>query len=120
MWENILSKLHEIGEKITSIAKVSVPIFALLAFFKWIFGGFVDMVTEWFNGFMTNLVAKVTTQLDVIGVDLAPGPEFQAFISKANTIVPLQELVHYVILYLGFASVVVGVKWSRNLVPGFS
>jgi hypothetical protein len=117
---NIFTKLFEIGEKLTSFARFLIPGVALFYLLKIVFKGFWEFVTEWFDGLILDLLTKVKDAMLNLGVDLTPSAEFQAFIAKANSVVPLDEAWRLILVYLAFASVVMGVKWTRNLIPGMS
>ena len=112
--------LGNIQEKIFQFAKLMVPGVGLFWMVKTLWQGFWNWLGDWFGGLVADLLAKINGQLAVLGVDLTPTSECAAFIGKANTIVPLDEAWRYILLYLAFASVVVGVKWTRNLIPGMS
>ena len=121
LWENgVTGKLYEIGEKIFSLGKFLVPVFGILWFFKSVFVLITDLVSEWIQGWIDLFMGQLNTGLANLGVDLTPSTQVLSFIAKANVIVPLDEAWRLLLNFLVFASVVVGIKWGRNLVPGMS
>ena len=121
LWENgVTGKLYEIGEKIFSLGKFLVPVFGILWFFKSVFVLITDLVAEWVQGWIDLFMGQLNTGLANLGVDLTPSTQVLSFIAKANVIVPLDEAWRLLLVFLAFASVVVGIKWGRNLLPGMS
>lgn len=101
------------ADKIWNIGKALVPGIASLEMLR-------ALLADWWGGIMDDFKAKVAAQLGTLMVDLAPSTEVASLISKANVVVPLSEMWHYLLLYLAIASTVLGVKWARNLIPGIS
>lgn len=119
--ENATSgKLFEIGEKLVHNARYMIPAVGLFYLLRdlWIY--FWNLLGEWLEGIIEDFLGKVLEAIGTLGIDLTPPPAFLAFIAKANSVVPLDEAWRLLVVYLAFASVVMGVKWSRNLTPGMS
>ena len=109
---------RELVGKIWEVGKLITPFYALWILIEALFNMLFVNLKGWFLGVVAEFQGKVAAQLDVMGVDLTPPPAFLAFVAKVNFVVPLEEMWNYFLLYLAFASVVVGVKWARNLIPG--
>lgn len=105
-WQDIGDKLWGIGKQLVA----GVSIFEIIR----------RLFSEWFFGLIDELKAKIDAVMHTLGVDLAPPPEVSVWISKINVIVPLSEMWGYFLLYLAVASVILGVKWARNLIPGLA
>jgi hypothetical protein len=116
----MLSKLAEIAVKLFGIGKLLVPILAVVEFFRWIFKGVFIRLWQWLIDKGMSLWGMVEDYASSLEVDLAIPPEFAVIAAKVNTVFPLDEFVRYFLLYLGLASVVLVVKWGRNLIPSFS
>lgn len=114
----MLAKLSEIAVKIFDLAKYLIPLVAIFEFFRVLFSKFTDLILKWINARLDQVWNLVKGQMEALSVDLSPGSEFSSWIAKINVVIPLSEMWHYFLLYLGVASVVLGVKWMRNLVPG--
>jgi|GEM_PF-5569497 len=111
---------QEITNKLWNLGKLAVPGVALYEFISYLIESVFGKFRDWVLGLIEGFQQKIIEQFTALQIDLAPPPEFAAFISKANVIVPLTEMWHFFLLYLGFASVVMGIKWARNLIPGVS
>lgn len=116
--KTIVAYLKEFAAKIYAIGKLLVPLWAIWEFIKALFSTVLSIVKDWFLEKVALVVQAVKEQAEVLGVDLTPTGEFATFIAKANVVVPLEEAWHYFLLWLGWASFLVGIKWLRNLVPG--
>ena len=114
----MIEKLTEIGEKLTVLGFQAAGALGLFELIRWLFSGVIKLFTDWFNEKIDLVWGLIEDQFAVLAVDMAPGSQFAAMISKANAVVPLDEAWRYMLLYLSFYSVVVGVKWTRNLIPG--
>lgn len=105
-WEDLLNKIASIG-------KALIPSLAIFEVLRRLLG-------EWWQGLMDSLEAKFNAALGMLSVDLAPPAVIMSWIAKVNVVVPLSEAWQYFLSYLAIASVVLGIKWMRNLVPGAS
>lgn len=114
----MIETLREIVGKLVSMGPIAAGGLMVFEFFRWLFSGLIDMLVTWVTAKIDLFWGLVQQQMAVLGVDLTPGTEFAAIISKANVILPLDEAWHYTLLLLGVYSVLVGVKWARNLIPG--
>jgi hypothetical protein len=115
-----LRRLFDIGEKLVSVGKFLIPGVAIFTLLKNVFASFWEMLGDWFEEKILFFLTAIKDQIATLGVDLTPPPLFQEFIGKANTIVPLDEAWKLLLIYLAFASVVMGIKWGRNLIPGMT
>ena len=116
----MIETLREIAGKLWNVGKLAVPGVAVFSFITWLFSGLIEVVKNYISAQVDLVWGKILAQMEVLRVDLVPPPEFMSFIAKANVIVPLDEIWKYFLLYLGVASVVLGVKWVRNLIPGMT
>ncbi|MEY4569097.1 MAG: hypothetical protein RLZZ398_536 [Verrucomicrobiota bacterium] len=114
----MIETLREICGKLWNVGKLAVPGVALFSFIEWLFSALIEFVKNYVGSQIDLVWGKVLAQMEVLRVDLVPSGEFAGFIAKANVIVPLDEMWRFFLLYLGVASVVLGVKWARNLIPG--
>lgn len=109
-WDFLGRGLSDLGSKLWSTAKLAVPAYAIFEFLRW-------LVTSLFTSSVDWAMAKVDSVIANLQVDLAIPAS--PWISKVNSVFPLEEAFHYLLLYLGIASAIIGIKWFRNLVPGF-
>lgn len=116
----MIETLREIAGKLWTVGKLAIPGVALYELFAWVFSAFIELGKNYVTAQFDKIWLKILGQMEVLRVDLAPTSEFSAFIAKANVVVPLSEMWHFFLLYLGVASVVLGVKWVRNLIPGLA
>lgn len=114
----IKGKIEEVITKLWNIAKFCVPILAIWEFLSHFFKGAIEIAKVWLIGRIEFVKAIVEDQLSELGVSLEPPAELVAIVAKINVLVPLEEAWSYFLTFLAFASVVVGVKWTRNLTPG--
>lgn len=114
----LVAYAKEIVGKLFSIGKLLIPGIAIFELITYLLTTVLSFVKDWFISGVNAIKLRILEQVDTLGVDLTPSSEFAAVISKINVVVPLSEMWHFFLLYLGFASVVVGVKWARNLIPG--
>jgi hypothetical protein len=110
-WDWLGSAVSDIGAKIWKIAKLAVPLFGILEGVRWLVNTFWKSTVDWAQN-------KIDTAMGSLAVDLAL--PVSPWIAKINSIIPLEEMWHYLLVYLGIASAAVGIKWCRNLIPGFS
>ena len=110
-WDWMGRGLSDIGEKIWKVAKLIVPVFGVFEMLRW-------LVTSFWKGTVQWATNKIDAAMGSLSVDLAL--PVTPWLQKINSVVPIEEAWHYLILYLGIASAVVGIKWCRNLIPGFS
>lgn len=112
--------LKEIALKVWQVGRLAVPGVAVLEGFRLLFGLIGSKVADWWHGLVEHVKGLIAAQLDTLGVDLAPPEVLVEMIAKVNVLIPLSEAWGYFLLYLGVASVLVGIKWLRNLLPSFS
>lgn len=110
-WDFLGRGLSDIGNKAWGIAKLAVPGYAVFEAGKWATTTLWKSGVEWAEG-------KLDTALANLQIDLAL--PISPWLSKANSIIPIEEAFHYFVTYLGIASLVLGIKWARNLIPTMS
>jgi len=110
-WDWLGRAVSDFGDKIWKIGKMAVPGYAIFEVGKWLVGTFWKSGVEWAEG-------KIDAAVQSLQVDLAL--PVSPWLSKVNSIIPVEEAFHYLVLYLGIASLVLGIKWTRNLIPGWS
>jgi hypothetical protein len=111
MWQWLGAGVSDIGSKFWKLLKIGCPLLGVLEFARWGVQGLWKGTVDWG-------MAKIDSAIASLNIDLAL--PLSPWLAKANSIFPIEEAVHYLVLYLGIASIVVGVKWMRNLVPGAS
>lgn len=114
----MIGYLKEIADKLWSIGKFLIPVYGMFELLRVLFSRLLGLLKDWVSEWIARIWGLVKEQMAALEVDLTPGPAFQSMIAKLNVVVPLEEMWFYLLAYLGVASVVLGVKWMRNLVPG--
>ena len=116
----MIDVLREIALKLWQFGKLAIPGVAALEATRWLIPKLFGGIKDWLLGLWESAKARILEQYESLDVDLAPPPEFAAWVAKINVIIPLSEMWFYLLLYLAIASVLVGIKWLRNLIPSWS
>ena len=114
------TSLADVAGKLWSVGRLLIPGVAIFELVSWGFSTLWSLLSNYVQSKIDLFWNLIKSQIDVLGVDLTPSGEFLGFLAKANSVVPLSEMWSYFLLYLGVASVVLGVKWARNLIPTIS